>query len=261
VANASHATLGFGHHVRVTTNLVVLEADQVTRKGLATTGTFWVLTVADDGRGMSPALQTKIFEPFFTTKGEGEGTGIGLATCVSIVRGAGGYVSVESAPERGSTFRVFLPVAKTDHAAADTDGAASAAAIVTEGAPVVLVVEDNDAVRNLLARILTSEGLRVLEASTLAAGRALVRNGGIDLLVSDGHLPDGSGITLAREVIARAEGTAIVFISGDTAATLGFSADAVLQKPFRLEDAKRTILNLLKKRRLPMAELGRHDDA
>ena len=121
VGNAVDATRGFGRHVRVSTGLVVLEADQARDRGLVTEGTFLVLTVADDGRGMSRDLQERAFDPFFTTKTTGEGTGLGLAMCTSIVRRAGGFISIDSLPDRGATLRVHLPIARTRG-----DGAAAA---------------------------------------------------------------------------------------------------------------------------------------
>jgi two-component system cell cycle sensor histidine kinase/response regulator CckA len=113
VGNAVDATLGHGSGVRITTCLVTLEAEQVRTRGLAKEGTFWLLSVADDGRGMTPENVERAFDPFFTTKQNGEGTGLGLAMCNSIVRRAGGFIVAESAPRSGATFRVYLPIAES----------------------------------------------------------------------------------------------------------------------------------------------------
>jgi PAS domain S-box-containing protein len=110
VGNAVDATVGFGTGVRLTTGLATLEPEQVRARGLTAEGTFWVVAVADNGRGMTPENVGRAFDPFFTTKDQGEGTGLGLAMCNSIVRRAGGFIVAESAPGAGATFRVFLPV-------------------------------------------------------------------------------------------------------------------------------------------------------
>jgi PAS domain S-box-containing protein len=113
VGNAVDATRGFGTAIRLTTELVTLEAEQARARGLPAEGTFWVVSVADDGRGMTEQNVTRAFDPFFTTKEKGEGTGLGLAMCNSIVRRAGGFIAAESAPDAGATFRVHLPVAES----------------------------------------------------------------------------------------------------------------------------------------------------
>jgi signal transduction histidine kinase len=118
VGNASDATRGHGGQVRISTNLVVLEPDEARSHGVMTEGTFLVLAVADDGRGMAKDLQERAFDPFFTTKGQGEGTGLGLSMCESIVRRAGGFISIDSIPGEGATLRVYLPVARTEKTSA-----------------------------------------------------------------------------------------------------------------------------------------------
>ncbi len=110
VGNAVDATSGHGSNIRLSTALVVLEPDQARAHGLLGDGNFVLLGVADDGRGIPRDILDRIFEPFFTTKAKGEGTGLGLAMCASMVRGAGGFVTAESTPGAGATFRIYLPV-------------------------------------------------------------------------------------------------------------------------------------------------------
>ncbi len=111
VGNAVDATLQRGSTVRVTTHVVTLEADEVQARGLSREGSFWVLTVADDGAGIAAEHLPRVFDPFFTTKQGGEGTGLGLAMCHSIVRRAGGFIVAESAPGSGAYLSVHLPLA------------------------------------------------------------------------------------------------------------------------------------------------------
>jgi PAS domain S-box-containing protein len=110
VGNAVDATVGHGSAVWVSTTVVALELEAAHARGFAAAGNFVVLTVADDGPGIAAEIRERIFEPFFTTKPKGEGTGLGLAMCASIVRGAGGVIAAESTPGGGASFRVYLPV-------------------------------------------------------------------------------------------------------------------------------------------------------
>ena len=247
VSNAVDATRGHGGQIRLSTNLVVLETDQARARGLVAEGTFLVLTVADDGRGMRPDLLARVFEPFFTTKPQGEGTGLGLALCVSIVKRAGGFISLDSQPSQGATFRVYLPVARTEHAPAPVRASSPAA----EPTPVlyaatVLVVEDNEPIRNLVTRVLSSEGLRVLEAETLIEARAHLAAGKVDLLLVDGRLPDGSGLDLVKEVVANRLVRHVVLMSGDSSDEPEVPVSAVLPKPFRVEILVETVLRILR---------------
>jgi PAS domain S-box-containing protein len=110
VVNAVDATVGHGTDVCVSTGVVAFDLDQARSHGYASERSFVVLSVIDDGPGIPNDIRERIFEPFFTTKARGEGTGLGLAMCLSIVRGAGGFVTAEDTPGGGATFRVHLPV-------------------------------------------------------------------------------------------------------------------------------------------------------
>lgn len=182
-------------------------------------GPFVVLQIADSGCGMDEATQARIFEPFFTTKDVGKGTGLGLATVFNIVRQHGGWVEVQSEPGRGSAFTVFLPAnleAEADKAGAD----APAENVVTGGSETILVVEDEQMLREMACEILQAGGYQVLQAAT---GRQALEiwnehREQIDLVLTDMVMPEGmSGAELAEQLVAGNHRLKIVFMSGYTA--------------------------------------------
>ena len=253
VGNAADATRGCGHLVRVSTNLVTLELDQARAQGLISEGTFLVLTVSDDGKGMEPALADQVFDPFFTTKGKGEGTGLGLALCAAIVHRAGGFISVDTAPGEGASFQVHLPVA----AQAPATHPRRPAPDLVPGSPppaperppkggwCVLLIEDHEPIRNLVARVLSARGVRVLEAPDLATARRFLVQPGIDLVLTDGTLPDGDGLALTNEIRERHQARRVVVMSGSAQGSPGPAVDAVVPKPFRPDVLVETVLGLL----------------
>ncbi len=185
-------------------------------------GDYVLLEVEDTGSGIPQEIIDKIFEPFFTTKDVGKGTGLGLSMVYGIVKQTGGFVFAESKVGQGTTFRIFLPrhVPTADEIAADAKARIAAvqpaAPIDHTGAGVILLVEDEDAVRSLNARMLTSRGYTVLEAeSGVAALRELEAHGrDVDLVVSDVVMPEMDGPTLLGELRKRNPKTRFVFVSG-----------------------------------------------
>ena len=194
------------------------------------------LAVTDTGTGMTDEVRARLFEPFFTTKGPGQGTGLGLAVVHGIVAQSGGRILVESQPGQGTTFRILLPVTEEpaeddeptpDHKAAD------------RGTETVLVVEDENGVRALTARILRTAGYTVLEAADglEAVKVAADHPGGIDLVVTDVVMPGGSGSEVAGRLTAARPGLRVLYVSGyadDAVVRHGVAADRVnfLAKPF-----------------------------
>lgn len=175
-------------------------------------GRWETLGVVDDGAGMDDAVRDRIFEPFFTTKPAGEGTGLGLATVQGIVKRAGGYIRVESRPGAGTTFRLYLPaVDEAVDAAGVDDGAAPMA-----GSETVLLVEDQDQIRSLLARQLERAGFTVVEASNgheaLATWASEAES--IDIVVSDIVMPIVDGPTMVEKARATRPDLPVIFISG-----------------------------------------------
>ena len=171
------------------------------------------LSVADTGLGMTPDVQERIFEPFFTTKGPGQGTGLGLAMVYGIVIQSGGHVFVASAPGAGSTFTIYLPGARRRRRPA---AAPTALPAVRGGVETVLLVEDEDLVRQLTREILRRNGYRVLEACDGVAALALLQEhaGPIDLLLTDVVMPRMSGHELVEQARPLRPGMRILYVSG-----------------------------------------------
>jgi len=204
--------------------------------GLAA-GRYVTLTVRDGGVGMSEEVRARLFEPFFTTKEHG--TGLGLATVYGIVRQAGGAIRVESSPGAGSTFTVFLPAA--DERAGRVAVPVSAAAPRGLGETVVLA-EDEDALRVLLARVLAGSGYRVISGRNGAEAleNARASGGRVDLVLTDVVMPRMNGTDLAASLASEQPDVKVLFMTGHTedANLLGRFETAgaeIIQKPFTSE--------------------------
>jgi CheY-like chemotaxis protein len=181
---------------------------------------------------MSEEVRARIFEPFFTTKEPGKSTGLGLAVVYGIVRQAGGFVDVESAPGRGATFRVYLPRCAEPRAAASADPALEPA--IPEGLT-ALVAEDEERLRQLVVRSLRQAGLEVIDAGAGAQALARARDhrGRIDLLVTDVVMAGVSGAELARELARDRPGLKVLYVTGFPLDAETERLEPVLQKPFR----------------------------
>jgi PAS domain S-box-containing protein len=202
-----------GGKIMIETTNASLDSASASRLGLPE-GDFVMSTISDAGFGMDEETMSHIFEPFFTTKEQGEGTGLGLATVHGIVEQSNGAIQVSSEIGRGSVFRVYLPVA------AGSVEAESAAAPVgeTRGTETLLLVEDEEMVRQLVARVLRELGYEVFETSSgdeaLLLCDSLDRS--IDLLVTDVVMPGMSGRELAEILTVRRPATRVLFMSGYT---------------------------------------------
>jgi CheY-like chemotaxis protein len=175
-------------------------------------GSYVRLTVSDTGIGMDPCTLSRIFEPFFTTKEAGKGTGLGLSTAYGIVKQHAGAITVDSAPGQGTTFRIYLPrVEDTTDPAAPPGGPAPA----VRGTETVLLVEDEQGVRELAQEILEENGYRVLEARH--PGEALLigerYSGPIDLLVTDFAMPQMDGLELAGRIRSLRPAVRVLYVS------------------------------------------------
>jgi CheY-like chemotaxis protein len=176
-------------------------------------GWYVMLAVGDDGVGMDEKTKRHLFEPFFTTKERGKGTGLGLATVYGIVKQSEGYIWVESEPQRGSTFRVYLPRSQRQ-----SEGVTPVTAPAPRpvGSETVLLVEDEAGVRELARRMLEHAGYRVLDAASGADAEVVFaeHRGSIDLLVTDVIMPGMSGPDLFRRLTVQQPALKVVYISG-----------------------------------------------
>ena len=186
-----------------------------------------LVEIEDNGSGMSEDVRKRIFEPFFTTKDVGRGTGLGLSSVYGFISQSNGFIGCESELGKGTTFRIFLPryqapVAEVAAPVAVAEGAsplvASAAQPIADhtGKETILLVEDEDAVRNFGARALRSRGYTVIEAQSGLDALEQVgdRIDDIDIVVSDVVMPEMDGPTLLRELRARNPNLKVIFVSG-----------------------------------------------
>jgi CheY-like chemotaxis protein len=184
---------------------------------------------------MDDDTRSKAFEPFFTTKEQGKGTGLGLATVYGIMTQSEGHIAIETAPGRGTTFRLYFP--RIDEAVPERP--AIPAKPARQGTETILLVEDEAALRELVAHMLRERGHTVLEADCGATAVTIAERhpGAIDLLLSDVIMPGMGGRQVAREVTLRRPAIKVVFMSGYSNETLGSRGilDAgmtLLAKPF-----------------------------
>ncbi len=194
-----------------------------------------VLAVADDGCGMSPEVKAKIFEPFFTTKLPGSGTGLGLATCQTIARRWGGYITVDSEVGGGTKFQIYFPVVQRSF---DMTVAADQPGTLPGGTETILVVEDEPGLLELAASVLERQGYEVLRAGNGQEALKIVqhhRGKPIDLVVTDMVMPVMGGRAMAEWLCATNPEIKILFTSGYTECGLDdeFAAGiAFLAKPY-----------------------------
>jgi len=215
-----------------TRNVGAEESGRLQHKGMPV-GEYVLIEIADTGTGIAPEVIDKIFDPFYTTKDIGKGTGLGLATVYGFIKQTGGFIYAESRLDEGAIFRIFIPryVPAADDVAAPPfseatspkiSGAISAAedarrtASDLTGRGTILLVEDEEGLRALNARGLSSRGYTVLQAGNgVEALELLGRHGGeIDLIVSDVMMPEMDGPTLFKEVRKHHPGIRIIFVSG-----------------------------------------------
>jgi two-component system cell cycle sensor histidine kinase/response regulator CckA len=212
-------------------------------------GDYVLLSVGDNGAGMDRETQSRIFEPFFTTKEKGKGTGLGLSTVYGIVKQSGGYVMVHSEVGRGTTFNIYLPRADEP---AEANSAVPASRTAVGGSETVLLVEDEESVRELVRDTLASKGYHVLEAENGQSGLAVAaaHDGIIELVITDVVMPGMSGRELADQLVAIRPEVKVLYLSGyteDTIVSEGTieSGKAFLQKPFTLQGLSRKVREVL----------------
>ncbi|HEV7404698.1 MAG TPA: ATP-binding protein [Chthoniobacteraceae bacterium] len=230
-----------GGMLRITTERKVVDPEHPLddERALAP-GEYVQICVIDTGYGMNRETQMHIFEPFFTTKGVGKGTGLGLATVYGIVKQSGGGISVKSEQGEGTTFCIYLP--RVDSPLEPAKAAPAQVAHELHG-ETVLVLEDEEVVRDLLCAVLQDAGYRVLcaAAPSEALERTRAHAGPIDLLVSDVILPEMHGPVIARLLTEMKPGIKVLFVSGYSENDISEQGVLepgveVLQKPFSQQD-------------------------
>jgi two-component system, cell cycle sensor histidine kinase and response regulator CckA len=202
-----------GGRLTIATADARLDADFVRRHPGSVSGRHSCLVVRDTGCGMTPEVASHVFEPFYTTKQPGKGTGLGLSTVYGIVKQSGGYIEVESAPGMGTSFTVYFPTVDEPLDAASAPAAAAPTRTPNE---TILLVEDELAVRAVIAKTLTRAGYQVLVAEdpNQAMAIAASHEGSIDLLLSDVIMPHMSGPELAQRIVPHRPGIRVLYVSG-----------------------------------------------
>jgi CheY-like chemotaxis protein len=225
-----------GGKLTIETRNVDVDAEHLRFLPDCVAGSYVLLSVTDTGSGMSKEVRSRIFEPFFTTKGPGKGTGLGLATVYGIVKQSGGGLDVYSEPGHGTTFRVYLPAVAGQNVAAQP---ASVEASAQRGTETILLAEDDNSVRKIIVAALGRLGYVVLAASrgSEALELARMREGGIQLLLTDLIMPEMNGRQLAEAILPLLPDVKVLYMSGytdDTVVRHGLVANKVafLQKPF-----------------------------
>jgi len=222
-----------------------------------TAGDYVMLVISDTGTGMDNETQSRIFEPFFTTKGI-KGTGLGLSTVYGIVKQSGGFIFVDSQPQRGTAFRAYFPrVDGREDAAAAQDSLGLPRA--EHGQETILLVEDETNLRHLARQYLETQGYKILEAEDGAQALQIVDGykGAIDLLLTDVIMPGANGRELAAQIARLLPNVRVLYMSGYTENAVGLDGtlDAginLLQKPFSLPALKDRVREVLDSEPIPL---------
>jgi CheY-like chemotaxis protein len=234
--NARDAMNGSGLLTMATSRASVDPETQIRHE--ATAKDWLELRVSDSGSGMDAETKARIFEPFFTTKPAGRGTGLGLATVFGIVKQAGGFLEVESEVGVGTSFCIFIPVPEGPIAAAVE--VAIAAPTLSLGGETVLLVEDEDEIRELATIMLEGKGYKVIGAPDAEEAIILAEKHGdnIKALITDVVMPRINGVQLAEILVKKMPNLRILFVSGhcrESVSPEALSANHAeyLQKPYR----------------------------
>ena len=240
-----------GGKLSIETANVELDNAYARQHPMVAPGKYVMLAVTDTGCGMNAETQAHIFEPFFTTKEKGKGTGLGLATVYGVVKQSGGYVWVYSEPERGTTFKVYLPRVEAPASAKERQPAREAP---QRGSETILLVEDEKGVRDLAREYLESNGYSVLVAEDGNDAIEVTRKhpGKIDLLLTDVVMPGMSGRDLAERIESLRPGIKVLYMSGYTDQAIVHhgildSDSVLLQKPFTLNGLARKLREALER--------------
>ena len=215
LATNARDAMSNGGSLVVSTDLVVFDNEYIRAHGYGRLGSFALIMFEDTGTGIDEKIKERIFEPFFTTKELGKGTGLGLAIVYGIIKQHEGYINVYSDPDRGTTFKIYLPLVKSrfeDIQQIDTSS-------VIGGTETILIAEDDAQVRVLTRKILEKAGYHVIEAADGVAALSLFRDNRerIQLLILDVIMPKKNGKECCDEIRMTDPGMKVIFTSGYTA--------------------------------------------
>jgi two-component system cell cycle sensor histidine kinase/response regulator CckA len=238
-----------GGTLTIETANVGWDEPQARRHPGALAGCYVLLAVRDTGTGMDDTTRDRLFEPFFSTKSRGRGRGLGLSTVYSVVSQSGGHIELDSAPERGTVFKIFLP--QVEYPAVTQKPGASTATL-QQGSETVLIVEGKDEVRAAIASSLEMRGYAVLKACHGKEAVLICRRhaGPIHLLLTDVVMPQMTGLELAQRVSLVHPETKVLYIAGYTSDALNRHnmtepSTAFLQKPFTPDALARRVRAVL----------------
>lgn len=239
--------MGVGGGLTVETANVTLRHPQKPEEPAA--GEYVALIVSDTGSGMTPEVLAKAFEPFFTTKGPGRGSGLGLAQVYGFAKQSGGGVGIDTAVGKGTSIKVYLPRAAA--ITADIGDEQPAAPDHAVHGQTILIVDDDVAVREVTASLLTELGYQVIEAGSGKAGLDLLGKIAVDLLLADYAMPDMNGVETAAAAKELQPDLPVLFLTGyaDLAALEGMGEEGVLQKPFQDNELGQKVAALLSRAR------------
>lgn len=237
--NARDAISGIGK-VTIETDFVSFDEEYCSEHPGFSTGEYIMLSVSDDGIGMAPETIEKIFDPFFTTKELGQGTGLGLSTVYGIVKQNEGFINIYSEPEKGTTFKVYLPCYSGDLSSMKN---VEFKEVSSGSGETVLIVEDDPSILKIGIRVLENLNYKVLSAASPGEAIGLVREyrGNIDLLITDVIMPEMNGRDLSKRVKLFYPDLKVLFMSGYTANVIAHRGVLdrgvfFVQKPFSKKD-------------------------
>jgi len=244
--NARDAMPG-GGRITIETENVLINTAYVTAHPWSRAGRYVLLSVSDTGQGMSEEVKANAFEPFFTTKSEGRGTGLGLAMVYGIVKQHDGFIHCYSEVNKGTTFKIYLPVTmrRVSTVGPKLEGAAKG------GMETILVVEDDDAIRTLVHRILTRNGYKVVTADNGLDALSLLETGQVvDLVISDVVMPKMGGLELYKRLEDNPNRPPFLLTSGYTSRMLDtdlgdMPSFPMLQKPYGPDDLLKKVRSVL----------------
>jgi PAS domain S-box-containing protein len=246
--NARDAMAGKGK-LTIETKNVVLDAHYAEQNADARPGSYVMVAVSDTGVGIAPEMLDRVFEPFFTTKPTGKGTGLGLSMVYGFIKQSNGHIKIYSEMGHGTTVKLYLP---RSEAMTASDAHAAPARPVASSGETILVVEDDEPIRQLIFRQLEQIGFRVMAAANAANALDIIgQDGPIDLLLTDVMLPgEMTGKQLADEAIRRRPALKVIYMSGYTENAIVHHGRldpgvTLLAKPFRVSELVRTVSGVI----------------